>query len=147
MLLSELKRHFMLQEMQDAGTYVSVGVTAVTQALLEAWALENNFELDADLHCTLLCSRVSIAVQPCTDEFIAAPVGFSRFGNAVAVELESLGLSLRHQGYINQGGVHYFDQYRPHLTLKLEGADIDITALSEVNFGLSFSGMKVAECL
>lgn len=124
----------LLREIIATGTYAAVVPTESTLALLRAWADSNCIELDSDLHVTTLYSRKIVNVVPCPDEFVAAGVGFDKFGDSLVLKLSCPALVARHEQLIGQGGTHDYESFAPHLTIRRSRLS-NQTAYRQLNLG------------
>lgn len=128
------------------GTYVAIKPTLETKLQLFDWAQKSNFLLDQDLHVTLLYSRKNIPVVLSPGILYARPKELSSLGTAaVVLHLDSLALINRHNHFMAQGHSHDWEDYTPHMTLRM--SDFDYRKLPPILFDLRFDNEYTEELI
>jgi hypothetical protein len=121
----------------SSGLYVAVKPTLETKIKLYEWAAPTGLLLDLDLHVTLLYSRKNFPVVLSPGILFAKPKHISSLGSAaVVLHLDSLALINRHNHFIAHGHTHDWEDYTPHITLKM--SDFDYRKLPPILFDLTF---------
>lgn len=112
------------------------------------WATEQGFEETlepGDLHVTQLYSKSPVewgTFEPKTDELVieGGPREVHPLGDegAIVLRFNAHPMQERHKEFLEGGGSHGYDSYKPHVTLTYEPGDLDISQVEAYTGPLVF---------
>lgn len=141
------------------GTFASVKLDGVSarkiKQHLESIGIKDSIPVD-EMHITLMYSRDSVVKGNPEPNAIYRARNIGKptiIGNdpwrAIVLDVSSPELGKRHAELRSMGGVHSYDNYRPHLSLKYSPSDDDLVKLIEnplPTMELMFTGESFKPC-
>lgn len=120
-----------------------------------SWAEEQGFETTLepdDLHVTQLYSQSPVVwntFDPMTDELVikGGPREVHPLGDegAIVLRFDAAPLQKRHREFLEGGGSHGYDSYKPHVTITYEPGDLDISQVEAFTGPLIFGPEEFEE--